>query len=298
MSKFRIYLREAIISLSRGGGMAIASIISISFTMIIFGLILMLFLSLFQASTKIGDQLELLVFLKDNVSSQDINSLIGTISNMEGVSSVEFVSKHDAWEKFKKYFQNKINVSDIKNPLPDTIKVRVKSPDYIAGLAKVISQFPQVDETRYPQQLLNALNALVQKITLIGLLLLIGFALASLVVISSTIKVSVLARREELEILELVGAEPNFIRMPYILEGSFIGLLSSLLAIFFFIILSIFLSFAIVNTAPPWSFFWPLDTSLWILMCMVVVIVGTFIGFLGSLISLKDVGKFSVTKDF
>ncbi|HEM56429.1 MAG TPA: hypothetical protein ENO30_06710, partial [Thermodesulfobium narugense] len=194
MSKFRIYLREAIISLSRGGGMAIASIISISFTMIIFGLILMLFLSLFQASTKIGDQLELLVFLKDNVSSQDINSLIGTISNMEGVSSVEFVSKHDAWEKFKKYFQNKINVSDIKNPLPDTIKVRVKSPDYIAGLAKVISQFPQVDETRYPQQLLNALNALVQKITLIGLLLLIGFALASLVVISSTIKVSVLAR--------------------------------------------------------------------------------------------------------
>ncbi|AWB10107.1 cell division transport system permease protein [Thermodesulfobium acidiphilum] len=278
--------------------MAIASIISISFTMIIFGLILMLFLSLFQASTKIGDQLELLVFLKDNVSSQDINSLIGTISNMEGVSSVEFVSKHDAWEKFKKYFQNKINVSDIKNPLPDTIKVRVKSPDYIAGLAKVISQFPQVDETRYPQQLLNALNALVQKITLIGLLLLIGFALASLVVISSTIKVSVLARREELEILELVGAEPNFIRMPYILEGSFIGLLSSLLAIFFFIILSIFLSFAIVNTAPPWSFFWPLDTSLWILMCMVVVIVGTFIGFLGSLISLKDVGKFSVTKDF
>jgi len=298
MSRFRIYLREAIVSLSRGGGMAIASTISISFTMIIFGLILMCFLSLFQASTKIGDQVELLVFLKDNVSAQDINGLVGTISNMEGVASVEYVSKHDAWEKFKKYFQNKINISDIKNPLPDTIKVRTKSPDYIAGLSKVISQFPQVDETRYPQQLLNTLNIMVQKITLIGSLLLIGFALASLVVISSTIKVSVLARREELEILELVGAEPNFIRMPYILEGSFIGFFSSLLAIFFFIFLSIFLSFTVVNINPPWSFFWPLNTSLWILMCFIIVFTGTFIGFLGSFISLRNVGKFSVTKDF
>jgi cell division transport system permease protein len=298
MSRFRIYLRESIISLSRGGGMAIASIVSISFTMIIFGLILMLFLSLYQASNKIGDQVELLVFLKNDVSTQDINGLVGTISNMEGVSSVEYVSKHDAWEKFKKYFQGKINISDIKNPLPDTIKVRAKSPDYIAGLSKVISQFPQVDETRYPQQLLDALNVMVQRITLIGSLLLIGFALASLVVISSTIKVSVLARREELEILELVGAEPNFIRMPYILEGSFIGLFSSLLAIFFFIFLSIFLSFAVVNLNPPWSFFWPLNTSLWILMCFIIVFTGTFIGFLGSFISLRNVGKFSITKDF
>jgi cell division transport system permease protein len=298
MSKFRIYLREALVSLSRGGGMAIASIISISFTMIIFGLILMLFLSLYQASIKIGDQVELLVFLKDNVSAQDINGLVGTISNMEGVSSVEYISKHDAWEKFKKYFQNKINISDIKNPLPDTIKVRVKSPEYIAGLSQVISQFPQVDETRYPQQLLNALNALVQKITFIGSLLLVGFALASLVVISSTIRVSVLARRDELEILELVGAEPNFIRMPYILEGSIIGLLSSLLAIFFFIVLSIFLSFLIVNVTPPWSFFWPLNASLWILMCFIILLTGTFIGFIGSFISLRNVGRFSVNKDF
>ncbi|WP_448588767.1 cell division protein FtsX [Thermodesulfobium sp.] len=278
--------------------MAIASIISISFTMIIFGLILMLFLSLYQASIKIGDQVELLVFLKDNVSAQDINGLVGTISNMEGVSSVEYISKHDAWEKFKKYFQNKINISDIKNPLPDTIKVRVKSPEYIAGLSQVISQFPQVDETRYPQQLLNALNALVQKITFIGSLLLVGFALASLVVISSTIRVSVLARRDELEILELVGAEPNFIRMPYILEGSIIGLLSSLLAIFFFIVLSIFLSFLIVNVTPPWSFFWPLNASLWILMCFIILLTGTFIGFIGSFISLRNVGRFSVNKDF
>jgi cell division transport system permease protein len=298
MSKFRIYLREALVSLSRGGGMAIASIISISFTMIIFGLILMLFLSLYQASIKIGDQVELLVFLKDNVSAQDINGLVGTISNMEGVSSVEYISKHDAWEKFKKYFQNKVNISDIKNPLPDTIKVRVKSPEYIAGLSQVISQFPQVDETRYPQQLLNALNALVQKITFIGSLLLVGFALASLVVISSTIRVSVLARRDELEILELVGAEPNFIRMPYILEGSIIGLLSSLLAIFFFIVLSIFLSFLIVNVTPPWSFFWPLNASLWILMCFIILLTGTFIGFIGSFISLRNVGRFSVNKDF
>ena len=298
MSKFRIYLREALVSLSRGGGMAIASIISISFTMIIFGLILMLFLSLYQASIKIGDQVELLVFLKDNVSAQDINGLVGTISNMEGVSSVEYISKHDAWEKFKKYFQNKVNISDIKNPLPDTIKVRVKSPEYIAGLSQVISQFPQVDETRYPQQLLNALNALVQKITFIGSILLVGFALASLVVISSAIKVSVLARRDELEILELVGAEPNFIRMPYILEGSIIGLLSSLLAIFFFIVLSIFLSFLIVNVTPPWSFFWPLNASLWILMCFIILLTGTFIGFIGSFISLRNVGRFSVNKDF
>uniref|UniRef100_A0A7C5KC07 Cell division protein FtsX n=1 Tax=Thermodesulfobium narugense TaxID=184064 RepID=A0A7C5KC07_9BACT len=258
----------------------------------------MLFLSLYQASIKIGDQVELLVFLKDNVSAQDINGLVGTISNMEGVSSVEYISKHDAWEKFKKYFQNKINISDIKNPLPDTIKVRVKSPEYIAGLSQVISQFPQVDETRYPQQLLNALNALVQKITFIGSLLLVGFALASLVVISSTIRVSVLARRDELEILELVGAEPNFIRMPYILEGSIIGLLSSLLAIFFFIVLSIFLSFLIVNVTPPWSFFWPLNASLWILMCFIILLTGTFIGFIGSFISLRNVGRFSVNKDF
>jgi cell division transport system permease protein len=227
------FLREAVRALSRSAAPSLAAMLTILITALVLGV----FIPVVQATTGTADEVRgrvvLDVYVKDGATDADKAAVRSRLEAMDNVKTVEYIPKERALEKMQK--QNKEAFALLgRNPLPDSFRVTPLDPDGVSQIASELNSPPAlkaVDEVRNRRQdtdrILNA-TGLVKLVTA-GLALL--FVLASVALVANTIRLSIFARRREVEVMRLVGATNWFIRWPFVIEGMIVGLMGGTLAV-------------------------------------------------------------------
>jgi len=234
------HLREGIKNVLRNGWMSFASISSIVISLFILGSFLLLALNVNNLASQIESQVEIRVFLSVGVDQAKIDQIHNEIGNIPEVKEVRFVSKDEGMELLRKNLGESGDellegYDKEKNPLPDSFTVEVFEPQTIAFAAKKIELLDKTDESnpvesvKYGKGKVETLFKITNAVRNIGLVIVAGLAITAMFLISTTIKMTIMARRREIGIMKLVGATNQFIRWPFFIEGALIGLIGSVI---------------------------------------------------------------------
>ncbi|WP_371372041.1 permease-like cell division protein FtsX [Sporomusa aerivorans] len=285
---FEYFVREAVSSLRHNGLMSIASVSTVALSLLILGIFLVMVLNLNHIASTLETQVQITVYMEDGLSDRDMREIGTRITKINGVTQVMFVDKEEAMAKFKDRLgeqQGLLTALGDANPLPNSFEVKVDKPEYVKPVAQAIAQLKGIETAKYGQEVIEQLFSLTKMIRIFGLILIVFLALAALFIISNTIRITVFARRKEIGIMKYVGATDWFIRLPFMIEGMILGFGGALCAVF---VLSqsysaltekVYESLAFLPLIPKYPFLHNIS--------MILLVVGTAIGALGSTISLR-----------
>ena len=232
------FLREAFRALSRSAAPSLAAMLTILITALVLGV----FIPVVQATTGTADEVRARVvvdvYLRDGATDAQRASLRDRLIAMPNVKEVRYIPKEQALETMQR--RNKEAFALLgSNPLPDSFRVTPRDPDGVNAISTALTSPPRplaVDEVRNRRQdtdkILNA-TGLVKLVTA-GLAAL--FVLASIALVANTIRLSIFARRREVEVMRLVGATNWFIRWPFVIEGVIVGLMGGIVAVLLLLI--------------------------------------------------------------
>jgi cell division transport system permease protein len=228
---------EALASLWRGRHSGLLSTATIALALFVFGGFLVVTANLERLGAEWSNTAELSVYLRDEVSPAERRAIESALAPSDIVASHEFVSKADALMRFKQTFGELATAVDGlgDNPLPASIEVRLRpGPGAGAGvdsLGSRLRQMPGVADVRYDRQWLTRVLAAIGIIRGVGLVLGTVLAVASALTVANVVRLALYARRDELEIMQLVGAPQAFIRGPFVMEGVLQGGIGALVAL-------------------------------------------------------------------
>ena len=208
----------------RTGWVNIVIITTMAAILMIFATCFRTALSISSFSKELGNALEISVYLKSGINPADVKK---EILNMEHVEGIKIIPKAESWQKLK----NEISLPNIDNPLPDTLHVKVDDPENLQVAYDEIKRIKSVEDMSYPKELaakMEMVNHVVKTITIVVILIM---ALLTITIINNTIQLVIQSRKEEIEIMRLMGVSNWYIRFPFIMQGAFYGFMGSLLAL-------------------------------------------------------------------
>lgn len=288
LSTVEYYIKEVFHSFRRNIWMSLASIFTVVLSLFILGFFSIVVLNLNKMADTLESQVQISVYLKDNLSQEEIDTTKAKLSKLDGILNITYTSRDEAMENFKERLGDQkflLEALDDTNPLPNAFSLTVNSPEQVKNIAQVASELDTVESASYSQDIINHLFNLTHLIRLIGIALIILLLGAAIFIISNTIRLTVFARRKEIAIMKYVGATDWFIRWPFLLEGIILGFLGgSIAAIFLRIIYAqitqeIYDAMAFFPLIPQYPFINYITIA--------ILVSGIFIGALGSTISLK-----------
>ncbi len=286
-------LQEAITNFIRQGWMTGIVITTMVASLSIFGAFWMLIGDFNSLAKSVGSKLQIVAFLK---TGSDLTKTYDEVSKMEGVNAVESITKEKGWQDLKNDLKTNLELENIdnQNPLPDSLQITVKEPKDVEIVALKIKSLSEIEEVKYSKELADYIEQVSGLVRTVGIVIITIFGIATLSIIVNTIRLAVNSRKNEIEIMRLVGATNWFIRMPFLLEGIFFGFSSAILTS---IILTIWRSFSITQIRSLLPFI-PLETentSIWGVVTLTMVI-SILIGFLGSAFSVTRYLSFEKAK--
>ena len=285
--RWTFFLREALRGLRRSSAPALAATLTVLLTAVVLGV----FIPIVQATTgtanEVRSRVVVDVYVKDSATQLEQSELREAIESTANVKSVEFISKGEALERAQeknpKAFQEGAELLG-SNPLPASFRVTPEDPDRLDEIVDRLNaggepQLAAIDEVRDREEdtdkILSA-TGLVKALTA-GLAVLL--VLASIALIANTIRLSVFARRREVEVMKLVGATNWFIRWPFVIEGIIVGFLGGVLAVLLLAIVKTTfvdpLSDRFALLAAPETIDFPLLVALLMLACVAVSALGS-----------------------
>jgi cell division transport system permease protein len=227
---------EAFVSLKRSGRSAIMSMGTIAVAFLTLGGFLLISANLQSVVNRWASAAEMSVYLRDDHDAAMRQTLLDELQTHAAVAAVEFVSKEQALERFKVDFPELADVAvTTENPFPPAIEVRLRtdptSSGAAEGLAELLGQRDGVVDVRYDQQWLSRLLAVLASIRVAGIIIAGVLMLGAAFTVTAVVRLSLQARSEELEIMQLVGAPFSFIRGPAIAEGTLLGGIGALVSL-------------------------------------------------------------------
>ena len=213
--------------------MGIASIFSITAMLLILGLFFVLLTNITLAMNAVKEDFETLqVYLLDETTKEQADTMMETIKGYSGVEEVKYLSKEQALEDWRKEWKENAHLLDSlpSNPLPNSIVVTGSQIEYSDVVVDKLQKLEGIEGVKYYKDTVNKLIRVTNSIKFAGFVIIIFLVIVSVVVVSNTIKLTVLARVREIEIMKYVGATNWFIRGPFLVEGILIGIISSLIA--------------------------------------------------------------------
>ena len=235
--RFRFFLSEAFGSMRRNWVMAMAAVITVFISTAILGAVLVTRDNLNQGATNLKNRVKIEVFIKDEATPEQTQALERKIQGLNDVKSYKYISKEEALRRFRERFGERIIKNLPINPLPASYEIQVKNADRVDSVAQRFFNDPTVDNSpgthdgvKYARETVRKMLSTISLIEK-GMWVTTGiFAAAAVLLISTTVRLSIFARRREVEIMRLVGATNWFIRWPFVLEGFITGLVGAMLA--------------------------------------------------------------------
>ena len=282
------FIQEVFRSLRRNNWMSFASIGTVAVSLFVLGVFLLLVLNMNRMASALESQVQISVYLEDELSADDRRDIASDIEALQGIESIRYISKDEAKARLEDRLGDQKYLLDAlgdKNPLPDSFEVVVKSPDLVETAAKAIDRMDGVQEAKYGQDVIEHLFAITRLIRIFGLVLMVLLAGATLFIISNTIRLTVFARRKEIAIMKYVGATDWFIRWPFLMEGMVLGFVGGIIAA---IALRSFYAAMAAKSTDTLTFF-PLMPQYPSMnyITVALLLAGMAIGALGSALSLK-----------
>lgn len=282
------YMAEAFTSFRRNSFMSIASIATVALALFILGLFSMLAANLDYFADNLENQVELSVYLKDDLTTDQVMAVGRQLKELPDVKEITFTNKDQAMDKMKERMKDQPGILDAlggKNPLPTSYEITFNNPESVKSAAVSVKDIKGVESTHYGQDIIEQLFKIANVIRWGGVVLIVFLAFATLFIISNTIRLTVFARRKEIGIMKYVGATNWFIRWPFLLEGLLLGFIGGLIAdialfqFYEFVTVSIHESLAFLPLVSFFPFMYQLAGGL--------LVISMIIGAIGSTISLK-----------
>jgi cell division transport system permease protein len=285
---FGFFMREAFKNIRLNLLMSITAITTTFICIVVLGLGLLVSSHVEGIIGSVREDVSVEAYFPPDTSQQETDATINKVEGWPEVSSVNYVSEEEALATFKDTFADRPELYQNLDPgvLPASLQIQLENPTEAEQVAQRLEQEQgfAADNLSYPQQTIERLNSVTSYMIwgLYGATLL--FLISSVLLISNAIRLSIFARRKEIEVMKLVGASDGFVRTPFVFEGMVQGLTGAGLAA----LTVIWLNFLFIDWSRNALPFVPIspDSVNMLLMLLVLVAVGVAIGVIGSFLSV------------
>ncbi|WP_417898912.1 permease-like cell division protein FtsX [Bacillus haimaensis] len=284
------HFRESLKSLARNGWMTFASVSAVTVTLLLVGVFLVLMMNLNSVANEIEKDVEIRVHIDLTATEEDQNALRDKIEKLPEVETVDYSSKEEELKGLVDSFGEDGGAFELfeqNNPLFDVFIVKTANPQDTIAAAKKIDKMNFTHKVIYGAETVERLFKVFEIARNVGLALILGLVFTAMFLISNTIKITIFARRKEIEIMKLVGATNGFIRWPFFLEGLWLGVLGSIVPIGI-ILTSYYYLIDLVEPRIQGTFiqllpFYPFAFQV----IGILIAIGAFIGVWGSMMSVR-----------
>ena len=229
------YFRDAAKSVVRNFSLSLASISCITITLIVVAISIVLSYNVEAMTKHVSSNISIVVFIDGKASEEDVKQVENDIKRIDNVESIEFKSKKEYAEETKQLDERFSLIvdswTDETIPLLDSYEVKVKNIDEISKTADEIKKIANVSSVNFGEEYIESVITIfgvIEKICIGGV---IALVLVTAFLIANTIKLAIFSRKTEIEIMRLVGASNVSIKVPFLIEGSFIGILGAIIPI-------------------------------------------------------------------
>lgn len=292
MRAFRIFfrsIRDALKSVVRNFSLSFASIMCTTITLILVAVAVVAAANVNNATRLIEDELTIVTYLKKDVTEEQIENIKSEISSYKNIEEVTFKSK-DEWKlemsEYDDSFKTVLNYLD-ENPLMDSFVLKVNDVKKLSETSEYIKAINGVDTVKYGEGMVEQVISVFDIVQKIVVVVVIALIVVTSFLISNTIKLTIFSRRNEIEIMRLVGASNITIKLPFLFEGFIIGLIGSIIpvciTIYGYVILysrlhGKLLSNMIMLIKPYPFVFW---------VSLIVIAIGALVGMYGSIKAVR-----------
>jgi len=234
ISQLGYTIRESVKNLWRNRLMSFASMSSVAATLLILGIIFILILNISSLAQGAKDQFDTIqVYLVDEVDGQQVENIGEKLYELEGVKEIYFETKQEALSKMKmEWDENGYLLEGLEeNPLPNSYIVSLYDIGYAEYVVSEVRMISGVEEVKFHQDVVIKIIEVANYIKNIGMVIIFVLVAISTFIIHNTIKLAVNARKREIGIMKYVGATSWFVRWPFLLEGTLLGMFGAVLAI-------------------------------------------------------------------
>jgi len=290
--RFAYFSSRALINIKQNVFVNLVTIGTISLALLILSLFLLVFVNLENSAENWSEKIQVTAYFDHELTPQEQSTLKGKISALQGTSRIVYVSRDEALNRFKGRLRGQETLLEGVRPeiLPTSLEISLKAGQRDSSAVEIyvsrLKKIPGITEVQYGEEWVRRFNSFLTFMRLLGALFAGFLIVAVLFIVSNTIKLTIYARRDELEIMSLVGATRFFIKAPFLVEGIIQGAAGALIAVIFLLgLYELFLhnagSFLTFNPATSGLAFLPAEYIAGIIGA------GIILGFLGSLTSLK-----------
>jgi cell division transport system permease protein len=286
-----LYLKRAIQDIRHNRFLNVVTIITIALSILIVSSFALFFINTKDLMRAWKEGVRIMVYLLPSTPESEIPALQKRIAGIYGIDEVRFIPKADALKQLKTQMKRHSSLlEDLKeNPLPDAFEVRLVATSQnwqrIEKLALEIENLPQIEEVEYGQRWLGRFTNIVNLFTLAGYGLGALFFMAAVFFVANTIRLVLYSRRDEVEIMRLVGAEDRFIKTPFYIEGIIQGAVGGIIGLG-----ALFIAFTIISSNVSQDITTGMFQIRFLpsLILVTIVISSMIVGWLGCFVSLKQ----------
>ncbi len=282
-------IRDAFKSVFRNFSLSIASILCATITLLVVAIVFVVAANVNNATESLEQELSIIVYVEKKASSSDIEYLEGAIKNVEGVNEVVFISNE---ERVKDLGESNASLGSLiesyeTNPLLNSFTVYVTDSEKLDVVTNEIRNMDFVDSANYGDEAVDTILSVFDVVKTGTLVVVVALIFVTAFLITNTIKLTIYSRRNEIEIMRLVGASNTAIKMPFVFEGFTIGLLGSLIPIIT-VIYGYIIVYAklngkiitdIISLINPYNFIF--------YIALIIAGLGAIIGMFGSLLAVR-----------
>jgi cell division transport system permease protein len=290
--RIHYFVERAFINLRQNLFVTLLTIGTISLAFLILSLSLLIYVNLERVTENWSDRVQVTAYFDTNLSSNELSTLKAKILALEGTSDVVYVSQEEALQKFHSRLKGQESLLEGVSPdiLPASLEIHLKKNSRdstsISRFVEQLKKIPLVNEVQYGEEWVKRFSHFMDLIRFAGLLVSGFIVLAVVFIVANTIKLTIYARKDELELMGLVGATRLFIKIPFLIEGVVQGAVGAGLAIL--VLSGVYLAF--LQNADFFFSFNTMEAGLLFLpfnYLVALLFAGAVLGFLGSLASLK-----------
>ncbi|MCK1996017.1 permease-like cell division protein FtsX [Psychrobacillus psychrodurans] len=282
------HFRESLKSISRNGWMTFASVSAVTVTLLLVGVFVMIMMNLNKIADDLEKDVEIKVYVELTADEASITKLEQEIKETAGVAEVKYSPKGDELSKLVVDFGEDLRLYDQQNPLHNVFYAKATNPQETEAVAKKLDRLDNTFEVKYGEGKIENLFSFLNTGRNVGLVLILALLFTAMFLISNTIRITIVARRRDIEIMKLVGATNWFIRIPFILEGMWLGILGSIVPITLVTVLYYNISNLLAPKLKQGKLFELLDFSPFIYQVNgLILLMGVLIGVWGSFMSVR-----------
>jgi len=280
------FFREAAKSFSRNRLLSFATISTVTICILILGMAVLLTMNAGRFMNRLESDVQMIAFLDKSLSQAQINEAQADIEGISGIKSVEFISRDKSLAELQRTYGGEYDLKATlgNNPLPHTFKIEAQNPQEVPQIAEKVSQVVGVYKVNYGQGVVERLFQVTRWVRIISVAFIIVLGAGAVFLIATTTRLSVFARRKEIYLMKLIGATDWFIRWPFFIEGIFLGVVGSLLAV---LLLALGYGALLQNISSMALVTLINDTVLLGKVYLSLVATGAVLGVLGTYISLN-----------